>query len=453
MKINQQWKVALNLFYHKYNFMIQWSMLFLLGAWIIFSDPFGIGSASERAGEQAIYKLTAHSYDSAKSQPNILVVLFNDKAIENLYPEIWQSNDWPLSYLDQVNMLTAIMTQSPMAVFYDVMWMKKRALDDSFDRAIAKLNAARSATNVPLYFAQGKADSVMEKEVREALSPSVSLVPNGWEERAELYPLYTDEVATTANVLYQEYCKNRECESPLRDEKYPISVRWSEIAAPVLLSHRKDECILLDTSWYGAVWSSVNKVINSIIPMTDDQQVQKICPPQRVLYIDELMALARSPIDEERQQLKRWIQDSIVLVGGQIEGIHDYVISPVHGAMPGVFFHAMALDNLMVDQNEYIRDDPNAEYINMIVWTLYVTLLVAVRRFAYKYKVLMCIKSKLLLSSLFYVCVVLFFAYGVFHLAPASWVSILALGWLGIQLIERLERRMGEWRDETKYGD
>ncbi|WP_413700595.1 hypothetical protein ACLKMH_01510 [Psychromonas sp. KJ10-10] len=60
-----------------------------------------------------LYRLTASLYDSQKSEPQILVILFNDKSINNLYPQIWESNDWPLSYIDQVNFLSTIMAQSP----------------------------------------------------------------------------------------------------------------------------------------------------------------------------------------------------------------------------------------------------------------------------------------------------------------------------------------------------
>lgn len=440
MRLISQSKSSLLTFYRKHNAIAQWMLLLILGAWFIFSDPFGIGSASDRAGEQAIYKLTAQSYDSSKSQSRILVVLFNDKAIDNLYPQIWQSNDWPLSYLDQVNMLTAIMAQSPSAVFYDVMWMKKRSLDSSFDRAVAKLNAVQKTTQVPLFFAQGRANSSMDFQVVEALKETVTFVPNGWEERGELYPLYTHDIPTTANVLYQEFCNNAGCQQSLVDERHPISVRWSAIAAPVLLSHRSQECVVSDNSLLGVVWSGVTKLGRNIIPVAFEPVSQKVCPPQRVLYADELMALARSPIEEERNQLKRWMQDSIVLVGGQIEGIHDYVISPVHGAMPGVFFHSMALDNLIVYQDNYIREDPNAQLVNLIVWVVYISMLTGVRMFVHKHKMVAWIKSKLLLCSLFYVFLVVFVAYGLFHFAPASWVSLLALGWLGTQLIERLEK-------------
>ena len=45
-------------------------------------------------------------------------------------------------------------------------------------------------------------------------------------------------------------------------------------------------------------------------------------------------------------RLKR-IKGSYVFVGGAIAGTGDTVTSPVHGQLPGVYLHAMALDNLL----------------------------------------------------------------------------------------------------------
>jgi CHASE2 domain-containing sensor protein len=54
--------------------------------------------------------------------------------------------------------------------------------------------------------------------------------------------------------------------------------------------------------------------------------------------------------------LKRLLGGKMVMVGGQFRASNDWVESPVHGQAPGVQYHAMALDNLIEDGDEYRRN-------------------------------------------------------------------------------------------------
>jgi hypothetical protein len=48
--------------------------------------------------------------------------------------------------------------------------------------------------------------------------------------------------------------------------------------------------------------------------------------------------------------------NKIVLLGASVSGIPDFVDSPVHGQVPGVILHAMALDNLLTLGSHYLAD-------------------------------------------------------------------------------------------------
>jgi CHASE2 domain len=50
------------------------------------------------------------------------------------------------------------------------------------------------------------------------------------------------------------------------------------------------------------------------------------------------------------------LANKIVLLGASISGIPDYVVSPVHGQVPGVVLHGMALDNLLTLGTGYLAD-------------------------------------------------------------------------------------------------
>ena len=64
------------------------------------------------------------------------------------------------------------------------------------------------------------------------------------------------------------------------------------------------------------------------------------CP---AIAVAPMSLLAKASASEWREL----IQDRVVLVGASVSGIPDVIVSPVHGQLPGVLLHAMAVDNLL----------------------------------------------------------------------------------------------------------
>ncbi|MFL5297410.1 MAG: CHASE2 domain-containing protein [Phenylobacterium sp.] len=58
----------------------------------------------------------------------------------------------------------------------------------------------------------------------------------------------------------------------------------------------------------------------------------------------------------QASDLQRLLAGRLVLVGGHFRASSDWVESPVHGQVPGVQYHAMALDNLIEDGADYRRN-------------------------------------------------------------------------------------------------
>lgn len=54
----------------------------------------------------------------------------------------------------------------------------------------------------------------------------------------------------------------------------------------------------------------------------------------------------RSPDEAQERVLQESIADRVVFYGADLAGTGDYVNSPLHGRIPGVYLHAMAFDNL-----------------------------------------------------------------------------------------------------------
>ncbi len=65
-----------------------------------------------------------------------------------------------------------------------------------------------------------------------------------------------------------------------------------------------------------------------------------------------------------------------VLVGANIPGYNDFARSPVHGLVPGVHYHAMALDNLLSYGARYkLNHEWNVEGMAVLAWPGLLTVL------------------------------------------------------------------------------
>jgi CHASE2 domain-containing sensor protein len=421
--------------------VMAWLMLLLAGYWLIFSDPYGLGEVSDQASENTIYRLIANWYNTDPGSENIVVVLFNDRSIDNLYGGFNQANDWPLSYQDQVYLLNTLMAQKPAAVFYDVMWMKQRAMDPSFTRAMQSLRLNQQATQVPLLLAAGTTQNLKESPVLGSISDFSTGVINAWEDAGLGYPLVSDEQPSAAMALYQYYCQSHGCAAKLGEFADPMSVRWSNYTAVTPL-HRQQQCVPAPQSFFAASQALIWDVIRGAIKQDwmDDDPAPK-CMPHTLLFADEVVAMARSDDASLRDQLTQQLQHKLVLIGGQIEGVYDYAYSPVHGAVPGVFMHAMALDNLLTTGTDYLRDSEMGAWWILLSWAVFALFLVSLYSPRWQARQWHNWRQHYRLIGISYALVVTLLSMTVWHLAPSGWISLLALGWVGQGVLQNMSAR------------
>jgi hypothetical protein len=76
------------------------------------------------------------------------------------------------------------------------------------------------------------------------------------------------------------------------------------------------------------------------------------CPYSPSLGYDRMVA----GVGLQMEDLQRLLAGRLVMVGGHFRASNDWVDSPVHGQVPGVHFHAMALDNLVEYGANYRRN-------------------------------------------------------------------------------------------------
>jgi CHASE2 domain len=72
------------------------------------------------------------------------------------------------------------------------------------------------------------------------------------------------------------------------------------------------------------------------------------CPPVPTLFAEALLSPTEDPaLGAGNEELFRIADGSFLLVGGNFRGSGDLVTTPLHTLLPGVYYHAVALENLL----------------------------------------------------------------------------------------------------------
>ena len=159
-------------------------------------------------------------------------------------------------------------------------------------------------------------------------------------------------------------------------------VRWGSRQSPQMQAdfaqaERADDCIAQNTDSvaYEAIVQSVHAILPFLNEMFDN--TDRTCPYFDTLTADEVIETERYFPDENPQDfLRRYLKGRIVMVGSDLPYVQDRIASPIAGELPGVYLHAMALDNLIDYGNGYQRQPTGLNWwLEGIVEALSVALL------------------------------------------------------------------------------
>ena len=137
----------------------------------------------------------------------------------------------------------------------------------------------------------------------------------------------------------------------------PLTVRWGAFAplrqAPF---YAKGVCQRTTDEDGGVPWwtrlgrSLQQLALGAVFNLRgkEDPELALPCPAVPVIRADALL-------DGDPAAVDALLRNRAVLVGASVSGIPDWQSSGVHGLVPGVVWHAMALDNLLVQGDGYLR--------------------------------------------------------------------------------------------------
>ncbi|HEB98509.1 MAG TPA: CHASE2 domain-containing protein [Thiotrichales bacterium] len=356
-------------------------VLYVLVGWFVLRfNPFGISDKSDLASQDAIYRLLAPGYHSP-ARDAIVVVLLDEAAIQDLYEwQVFHANEWPVRYRDHAYLLGRILGLGPRALFVDVFFRRQRSTDDSFPLLLRVLERGQERQGVRVLLAGNFAGDPLTPD-QEALERVADLSLNGWSGFGKAYPLRIGDEFTTAYELYRRVCLEGSplaaCTgAPLQDSHLEdgaaLSVYWgSHSPGPLFPEFAHASCEPFEGTAWEVVRQAVHGFGQGLLGHLDAEEARVKCPYHRVIFGNELVAVIKRGTPEQKEALRKAIAGKVVLYGLSLDGLHDVVESPVHGQLPGVFLHAMALDNLMALGKEYIKaSDDFIGRVNLAIWAV-----------------------------------------------------------------------------------
>ncbi|MGF6693966.1 CHASE2 domain-containing sensor protein [Metapseudomonas resinovorans] len=315
-------------------------------------DPFGLTSSTETASAQWLNRIFASNY-SPSGQQQIVVVLIDDAYL------LRNKTYWPMPYSEQSKLFKRLLAYQPAALFIDLLYSHDHSRGDprQGSQLLANVFSRYQHQSIPLLLAntgqpRGE-DGQINVLPRFASVSSPALVT--WSGYGDRYPLAVQtpvgSMETPALQLYRHYCREHACKTlPASAEESvqapPIAVQWGLDLAP-------QQAQIADISHCTA--PGVLDQLGQAIFWKLGNSAQVNCPYTLTLSASDLEASSV----EDRALLRQLLTDKLILVGAHITSASDLVQSPLHGKIPGIYLHAMALDNLITQGMDYDRDPSN----------------------------------------------------------------------------------------------
>ena len=320
-------------------------------------DPFGLASSSDKASSQWLSRLFASSYPST-GQQQVAVILIDDAYLMR------NQTSWPMPYGEQSKLFKRLLAYKPKAVFVDLLYSHDHSFGDPArgSQLLANVFERYQRQGIPLWLAN---TGVVRGEAGQAntLAPFVEVSRPGlvaWEGVDDKYPLAVNTpiglMETPALAMYRYFCSTQPCKQPPVDaqaaaNRQPIAVQWGLKLAP-------EQARIADIGHCAParhfLLEAVAQLFQAVFWKLDDS-AQARCPYTLTLSASDLEV--SDPQDQEL--IAELLRDRLVLVGANITSTGDLVESPVHGQLPGVYLHAMALDNLINDGMAYDHEPAN----------------------------------------------------------------------------------------------
>lgn len=372
------------------------------------SSMLPIDEVVKRMTTRVYLPVLAHDY-SKKGQDAITVMTLDDVDLQ-AYGLSWPV---PLDYYQRL--LDRLTSYAPKAVFLDVLFLDDRpqTMVDKFvssacrasDRGVAVFLATVPRHNGTLN--AGSAALIPASNVERAVATAVNLKgepcvtltlatisPDKLDHSQWQYPVALSADTQRPSVALGMFCRFYQAQCPTELQE-PLALIWATSAAAsnaqtmiTASAEGRPSTPVCRSEWNG--WEAIPflSLARNIFGFTP---LLPLCPYHQVLPIRAFQALDNPTpgFGFSPAEVRTALEGKMVLVGADLVALGDNAISPLHGRLPGVHVHAMALDNLIETNGAYIEDGElglkNGWFTRTNLFTVVAVFLVAVLIAAVRY--------------------------------------------------------------------
>lgn len=306
------------------------------GLFLMSLDLLGATGVSERYSQDLLNQVLAPHYPR-EAQGKLTVVLVTDQALDAL------GQPWPASYGFHAKVLKAVAARQPKAIMIDLIFKDRRA-DPTLPQLESTLERLKEE-HIPVYVAVGSSSgsAVRQEIARFTEAVPVPKVLDRYDRTNREYPLILNELSppkqTAALRLYTDLKLNGAASIDAEhDFADPMQIFWG--TKPPEQQQQLIRCNRPPPTARSALWRRL---------FGGQASVQTDCYYAQTLLVDHLFTGGSG------SRMKDLIEGKVVFYGASLLGVNDFVYPATHVRLPGVFMHAMALDNLLTFGTAYRR--------------------------------------------------------------------------------------------------
>lgn len=420
----------------------------LLGVFEEMADPFGLDThtdlisaniynsiTSPLYGQRTSVKIDGQSYSSHRGQANVITLLIDDHYLET------SEQSWPISPDKYRRILRKLANAGSSAVFIDIYFSQN---SPEKQQQVARLfnyaNRLQRNSDTAMIFAGTLQDPLPSAAGTAAPGAALAQMFNDF----NFYPLTQqasdgEQYDTAAWSLYKAWCQrnSQQCATDKLAD-FPVDdiyLHWGFTANRMMTEIPELQgsgCKQQADSLGSALWQSMKILGWNFLKGFQDNRMAP-CPYQSQIKLGLFNNLSAD-------ELSQLVQNRIVIIGTALSLYPDYHLSPVQGYIPGAFWHAMAMDNLIEFSRDYMKSASGsasdyAEPAGILVMLLVQALLsYVIRKQEFNQSVSQYGLLKLeLYHGLFTICLVsatVLAVTGYMRWSPANWVGLAMLMFL-----------------------
>jgi hypothetical protein len=316
-----------------YWFVALWLTAF--ASFQIWLNPFGFSDLVQRYSQDVSNLLiTGPYFYGTEGRDKVSVALIDEETLHQLH------TPWPWTYGDHARALGALLSYNPKAVVVDILFVDPRR-DGTLPELIDVIHRFRKA-HVPIYFEGGVdlpyGENPLTPEIAATgapiLDPNVPInagVARQYSATGHCFNAKPDADGTCPSLAVKVYRDLYPDRPPVKINDM-IELVWGTRTAPTNLKWMAND---------GRSCAPDMGLVRRIyLAFFDTSAVKSPCPYNAEFTLFSLMAGG----DEDIPKL---VENRVVFYGGALQGAQDKIYTPVNDLLPGVFVHAMAMDNMI----------------------------------------------------------------------------------------------------------